>query len=247
MSEELFDDTGSRARSPEDAEPPPPDRVLRRARVLAAVAHRGLIEQDRDRDRARGVLAQIRRWIGAEGLHGEVEPQERARLAADVGTLGPEATVASILRFEGAAVLGWSLGLMSLPPHDRVADVGAVSTALAVGGVLPEALRAPALRNPRSIDRMRELLFAIHWRLVEQKLRPGSLDLASFARTAWWGPVELDSSMLADGDLAIDGAPIARATPDAIRRVTSIAVERHQAINWLNGDDVLYSEVDVSL
>ncbi|UJR86282.1 DUF4272 domain-containing protein [Sandaracinus amylolyticus] len=227
-------------------QPPSADRVLRRARVLAAIAHRGLIEQDRDRDRARGVLAQIRRWIGNEGLHGELEPEERARIESDVGALGAEATVAAVWRFEGAAVLGWALGLMQLPPHDRVNDVGAVSTALAVGGSLPEALRAPTLRSARSIDRMRERLFAIHWRVVEQRLRPGTIDLVAFARTAWFGPLEVDSSMLVDGDLGIDGAPIARASADALRRVTAIARERHQAINWLNGDDPIYSEVDVS-
>jgi hypothetical protein len=218
-----------------------------RGRVLAAVAHRGLIEQDRDRERAGAVLAAIRRWVVSEGLEGELEPEEARRLGAALGTLGPEATVASVRRFEGAAVLAWALGRMPLPPHDRVADVATVSAALAVGQPLPDALREPQLRSARSLDRMRERLFAVHWRLVEQQLRPGWIDLAAFAKTAWFGPLEIEPSMLVEGDLAIDGAPVSRATPDALARATWIAIERHAAINWLAGDDPVYSEVDVSL
>lgn len=226
-------------------EHPPPDatRVLARARVLAAIGHRGLIEQDPERARARAVLERIRAWIAGEGLEAELEDDERARLGADAGALGPQATIDCAWRFEGAAVLSWALSLAPLPPHDRVADVAALSAALAIGRPLPDALRAPRLRGGRQLDRMREQLFAIHWRLVEQRLRPGSIDLATFARTAWFGPLEIDPATLVGGDLGLGGAPIARAPADAIARASSIARERHQAINWLSGDDPLYSEV----
>jgi hypothetical protein len=105
-------------------------------------------------------------------------------------------------------------------------------------------MRAPSLRPGRQLDRMRERLFAVHWRLVEHRLRPGSIDFATFARTAWFGPLQIDSSMLVDGDLSIDGVPIARAMPKAVQRAASIAQERHQAINWVHGDDPIYSEVE---
>lgn len=229
------------------AESTPPDavRVLRRARVLAAIGHRGLIEQDADRARAAGVRAKILAWLEQEELDDELEEEEQARLEAAVGALGPQATIDSVWRFEGAAVLAWALGRFPLPPHDRVADVGALSRALAIGTALP-ASEPPTLRRGRELDRGRERAFAIHWRLTEFRLRPGSLDLAAFARTAWFGPLDIDPAILVGGDLGIGGSAIARAEAKAIALASSIARERHQAFNWLNGDDPIYSEVDVS-
>jgi hypothetical protein len=40
--------------------------------------------------------------------------------------------------------------------------------------------------------------------------------------------------------------PIARAPQEDVQRVTSSAMERHLAINWLNGDAEIYSQTQVS-
>ena len=224
--------------------PPDRDRVLRRARVLGALGHRGMLEAERDRDGAERLRRTIRAWLAREGLDPELEAHERAALEAPIGSLAPADALTASWRFEGAAVLAWALALYDLPPHDRAADVGALSSALGLGRSDPGTV--PRLRSGRELDRGRERAFAVHWRLVEHRLRPGTIDLATFARTAWFGPLEIASTMLADGDLAIAGAPIARADPRALALATSIAIERHQAFNWLNGDDPIYSEVDVS-
>jgi hypothetical protein len=48
------------------------------------------------------------------------------------------------------------------------------------------------------------------------------------------------------GDLAIGDRPITEADPAEVRRCQSIAMERHQAANWLLGDAEIYSEADTS-
>ena len=224
--------------------PPAPDRILRRARVLAALGHRGMLEQEKERARALDARGKMLAWLEREELEDELEDDEETRLGAPLGQLGPQATVDCVWRFEGAVVLAWALSLVELPAHDRVADVGALSRALAIGG--PGGGLELRPRSGRELDRGRERAFAIHWRLTEFRLRPGTLDLAAFARSAWFGPLDIDPRILIDGDLGIGGAPIARADAKAVGIATSIARERHQAFNWLNGDDPIYSEVDVS-
>lgn len=72
------------------------------------------------------------------------------------------------------------------------------------------------------------------------------MDFVAFARTAWFGPLNIEGIALAESDLSVGGVPIARAAADAIRTASSIAIERHKAFNWLLGYDEIYSEVDTS-
>lgn len=72
------------------------------------------------------------------------------------------------------------------------------------------------------------------------------MDFDAFARTAWFGPLNIDGIALANSDLSIGGVSIAQAPEDQIRMATSTAMERHRAFNWLLGYDAIYSEVDIS-
>jgi hypothetical protein len=93
---------------------------------------------------------------------------------------------------------------------------------------------------------LRNRLFALHWRLRNYTLRPEILDFANFARTCWFGPLDLTGLPLADGDLAISGNRLDRATPDEFSRTHSVAQERHQAANWLWEGPDRYSEASVA-
>jgi len=93
----------------------------------------------------------------------------------------------------------------------------------------------------------RERLFAIHWRMTEFRLRPGTLDFVDLAvRMPWLSAAAVRALPLVDDDLAIGGIRIDRAPPDAVRTTASIAVERHLAINWLCDGPEIYSATDVS-
>jgi hypothetical protein len=53
----------------------------------------------------------------------------------------------------------------------------------------------------------------------------------------------LDGLRFIDGDLAIGNRRIADASPEEIKKCTSIATERHIAAYWLQGSDETYSKV----
>jgi hypothetical protein len=229
------------------AGPPSTERVADRARVLAALAARGFAEQE-ERTAGQAMIDDLRAWLVATGVEHELEPAERDEMFSLAhGALGRQRTLNAIWRLEGAVVLGWALSAIELPPHDRVVEVPALAKALGVLRAPPPAITTPRLRAPEEIFAMRERLFSIHWRLVDHRVRPAAMDFAAVAKKSTFGLVT-DAAMLVGGDLAIDGLPIAKAAREAIQKTESIARERHQAANWLVGDQPArrYSDVDTS-
>ena len=102
-----------------------------------------------------------------------------------------------------------------------------------------------ALRPPQEIEALRQRLFALHWRLTDYFVRPTVIDFAEFARTAWFGPLDIAGLHLIDDDLAVQGMPIDQADPDTMSTAASICQERHKAINWLTTGGI-YAETDTS-
>lgn len=233
---------------PEGAEregPPTASRVARRALVLGAVAARAFLEDEPEEGREELRLGLLRRVEGL-GLAPELERGERRVLETPSGELSQRQAVNASWRSEGVAVLAWALGVFELPPHDVLVDTGELIREKLglLGEQPPPVLAAPTLRTPEELKRMERRLLAIHWRLREFSLRPRAMDFREFSRTAWMGPFELEGIPLAGNDLAIGGKPIAEAEPDQVSKSQSVAMERHQAINWLMGQHWIYSRRD---
>ena len=231
----------------EPAEPPSASRVAHRALVLGALSARASLEGDEGGDRE-----ERRRWLVGRvaelGLGPELEPEERDVLATPVGELSDKRTIELSWRSEGLAVLAWALGLRELPSHDQLAATWElIQQDLRLLSPKPTpVLVEPRLRAPEELKRMERRLLAVHWRLREYLIRPGTMNLREFARTAWFGPLELEGIPLAEDDLAVEGMPLARAAKQRVWECQSIALERHQAINWLLGQHRRYSRVDTS-
>ncbi len=243
----------------EDDEPDPPtaERVARRALALAALTARAALEEDaRAPDGAERHRALLE-WVREMGIEDELEgpsewetgPHERSVFfESPLGGMDGQALVNAMWRTEGLAVLAWALGLYELPPHDEAADMHALWDAV---GLLEShkargLLANPALRPREEIERLRARLFCLHWRLRDFTLRPQRMDFAGFARTAWFGPLDITGVTLADGDLALRGVPIDRASPALFSAVHSATQERHLAANWLRDGPARYSDADVS-
>ncbi|MFO0686030.1 MAG: DUF4272 domain-containing protein [Sandaracinus sp.] len=236
------EDAGDEDGSP--AGPPSADRVADRARVLAALAARAFAERE-PREQGQPWIDDLRAWLVATGVEHELEPDERETMFSIAhGALGARAATNATWRLEGAVVLGWALSAIELPPHDRVVEVPRLARALGILQAPPPAIATPRLRSPEEIHAMRERLFSIHWRLVDWRVSPKAIDFAEVARRSTFGLVT-DDAMLLDGDLAIVGSPIAKAPRDAIGMTESIARERHQAGNWLVGDQPAQRYSDV--
>jgi hypothetical protein len=233
---------------PEDEVPTPltAERVLRRSLVLAAVVARGFLERGAIPEEV-GDLGRLLWWLELHGLWDEVEPEERALLRTGLGQAERQDVVNATWRSEGLAVLSWALGWTELPAHDVSVDAGRVSLDLGLfAPVLPARAAHPALRSQEAIQALAGRLLGLHWRLRDFSLRPGPLDFRAFAERCWFGSFDLADVRLVDQDLAIGEVAISAASPAERARVSSIARERHQAINWLRGQHALYSEVDTS-
>jgi hypothetical protein len=239
----------------EDDETPPPAaaRVARRAVVLTAVSARGVIERDfryngDSVEDARRKLATVIGWLDQLGLDDELEPEERRVLEAQPGELELQDAINALWRVEGLAVLAWALRLSELPRYDQVADIDALWPA--IGFLDADRARAlldrPELRPADELDGFGDQMLGYHWRLRDYGLRPQAMDYRAFAANCWFGSFDLSPFELIDGDLAIAGQRIDRCDRQALGTASSIAQERHLAINWLRGGDEVYSETDTS-
>jgi hypothetical protein len=240
-----------------EPDPPTAERVARRALALAALTARAVLEEDARAPDAAERHRELLEWVREMGIEDELEGPGEGRTGPDersiffespLGGMDERALVDSMWRSEGLGVLAWALGLYELPAHDEPADMEALWDA--VGLLETDRARAllasPVLRPREEIDALRDRLFGLHWRLRAFTLRPQRMDIAEFARTSWFGPLDLTGLPLAEGDLAIRGAPIDRAAPSLFIAVHSATQERHLAADWLCDGPERCSEADAS-
>jgi hypothetical protein len=232
----------------EAADPPTPDRVARRALALTAVTARAILEQDTANPEAPGTYQDLLAWVKDVGIDDEFEPDEWEVLQRPLGKLEPRQQINSTWRLEGLVVLAWALGRFEIPPHDELVQLNPLwrSLGLLDAAAARELLADPTLRPREEIGTLRNRLFALHWRLRNFRINPGVMDFAEYARTCWFGPLDISGLPLVDGDLAIRGERIDRAPPDAFGSAHSTAQERHQAANWLWEGPQRYSEASVA-
>ena len=70
------------------------------------------------------------------------------------------------------------------------------------------------------------------------------MDFVAFSKDCSFGSFDISRFCVINDDLAIGEVAIVDADPDDLSRVTSTAMERHRAINWLAGNvSSTYSEV----
>lgn len=227
--------------------PPSEERVQRRAWALSCVVCRAFMESFDDAAEAATLQSRILSWIDAIDLRSEFEPSEITMIEADIGVLSPQDVANGSWRSEGLAVLAWALARNELPAHDVMVDPSAAANSVLF--LAEDALDRRHELRLRSADELAKLSavqLALHWRLREFSLRATPLDFRKFVETAWFGPLSIEGVELAENDLAIDGVPLSKAPVDRFQQCRSIAMERHQAINWLSGWDEIYSEVDTS-
>lgn len=231
-----------------EPEPPTPERVARRALALAALTARAMLEQD---DPSEPWVAEFHRdtlaWVEAVGVGDELEPDEWEVIQRPPGRLDERAQTDATWRLEGLAVLAWALGRFELPPYDELVAPQALIRSL--GFPDPEAARTllarPSLRPPAELEVLRKQLLGLHWRLRDFRLRPQAMDFAAFARDCWFGPMDIGPFRLVGGDLALEDRAISDVPEDVLGVVSSAAMERHKAVNWLSVGGV-YSRTDTS-
>jgi Domain of unknown function (DUF4272) len=223
-------------------------RVARRALALTAVTARAILEQDVANPEAPAVYRDLLAWVREIGIDDEFEPEEWEVLQRGLGKLDQRMQVNSTWRLEGLVVLAWALGRFEIPPPDQLVGLNPLWRSLGLLDVdVARALLAdPTLRPREEIGILRDRLFALHWRLRNFHINPGVMDFAEFARTCWFGPLDISGIPLVEGDLGLRGERIDRVPQDVFSSAHSAAQERHQAANWLSEGPERYSEASVA-
>jgi hypothetical protein len=232
----------------EGTDAPTAARVARRALALTTVTARAILEQDVTNPEAPAVYRDLLAWVRDIGIDDEFEPDEREALQRGLGELDPQMQLNSAWRLEGLVVLAWALGRFEIPAHDQLVSLDPLWRSLGLIDVDAARTRLanPTLRPREEIGRLRDRLFALHWRLRNFHINPGVMDFAEFARTCWFGPLDISGLPLVEGDLGLRGDRIDRAPQDAFSSAHSAAQERHQAANWLWEGPERYSEASVA-
>jgi hypothetical protein len=226
--------------------PPSEDRVRRRAWAISSVVCRAFLESFEDPVEAATLHSRLLTWIDLMDLRPEFESSELATIEADLGSLDPQTAVNGTWRSEGLVVLAWALRTTGIPAHDQLVDPSAVANSVFfLAENARDSSKSLKLRPPEELAKFSEIQLALHWRIRDFSLRPQAMDFRKYNEKPWYGsPIE--GIPLAEDDLAIDGLPIAKAPTARFRECQSIAMERHRAINWLEGWHETYSEVDTS-
>jgi hypothetical protein len=220
-------------------------RVAERGMVLAAVSARARLGQELSEEEKRDVRRFLG-WVHRLGLADEMEQSERDYISAPVGEPDLQMNINGSWRIEGAAVLAWALGLADLPDYDELAVPRKVCEAFGwtedgAGKVLVDA----KLRSVEELARFNFQILTLHWRLHDYQISPKPLDYGALSRKTdyFFSTFDYGYVRMAEGDLEIDGVPIAAADGNSLQRVSSCTRERHIASNWLMGWHEIYSAV----
>lgn len=241
-------------------------RVARRALALCAVTARAILEQHPSnlnsintgqplwsrwaRQMIGGYVfwnrspSELTNWVKKIGIEDELEPDEWEALQRPLGKMDERMQIHATWRLEGLVVLAWALGHAATPPVDELVSFYLVWKRLGLLNVdvAQRLLSQPTLRPREEIRTKRGQFFAAHWRLRNFQLNREVLNFAEFAKTCWFGPLDISGMSLNDGDLELQGARLDRRPRHIVGTALSAAMERHKAANWLWDGPVRFSE-----
>jgi hypothetical protein len=207
--------------------------------MLGAIAA-GVEEGEMDEARASAYLTESHRWLIREQLAGALSIRERALLAKQITTWTAREVTDAGWRSETLGVLLWSLSALDeMPPSDVPFE--------RLPGLVPllaptaDFRQAARLRPAEDIRRAREVAELWHWRartrqLQERDAAVAGVDLDAVTRQAA-ATAHADGSIPEpiEGDFPAYGKAYRALDADEYAALTSSAVERHYALNWLSG------------
>lgn len=215
---------------------PPPD-------VSHALLARKDAEGTRLLDELRLRRSAARRSLQDGGLWEHMSAAEQRFLATEPDAITPQMIQDVSWSMEAAACMLWALGYVdTLPPYDTEADIDSLKRM--PSGSMPELLKAGALRTPEQLSSVRDVAELWHWRSRTRQLMenrdnvalPPGVSLEDVVReAAAHAASNGDIPTPIDGDFPVFGKAYARISAEEWFRATSIALERHRALNWLCG------------
>ena len=189
----------------------------------------------------------LRSWLEREDLTRHQTERERLLFGQGLGDWGDQAVLDGTWRKESLGVLLYALSIFpALPPYDT--EFGEQIHVEHVGWLKPaqEFLSRAALRPSAEIARARDVAELWHWRSRTTWLQqhghtppPDPPEFDSYEKiirvTAEQAFSSSDIPRPIKHDFPAFGKPYGRLTEEEYSICTSIAMERHYALNWLCG------------
>lgn len=194
--------------------------------------------------RERSSSAEYVKRLHENGLWKEMEQGEQQLFQAGVTELTMRQRIDVSWLTESAVCLLWALGYISeIPPFDEQADLE--STNRLPQESLSVLAKKAALRASDIIQKQRDIAELWHWRSRTRQLQeanrmpsmpPGNLTVKELLKmTSSEAAKSGDIPSPIRGDFPAYGKAYRDLTREEFASVTSIAQERHRALNWLCG------------
>jgi len=203
-----------------------------------------MLEEDPDPQAAEEFRAEVVEWLQHHGAWPEAESEERALLAAAVGSIPDRDGIRTSWRGEGVAVLVWALELADLPPYDETVSSVEVASSVRFLEEDAESIKTTAkLRSLGEIEEYAAFLGSVYARIIsfDDRRELSNKDDATLERI--FGPSEKTGVKFVAGDLAFGGRSLTEAPASLLDEFRSIVIERFTAVNWLLGEEELYSDI----
>lgn len=146
--------------------------VVRRARVLAAMARRGVLEAGGPTVAGAAEIDRLRAFVEAPEQAGALTVDEAGLMALNPGAWSQRTLVDATWLTESVAVFAWALRLDALPPDEEMVESEPLRALFAVGHPVTPDVRAATLRPAEHIDAERARQLALHQRLLRTLADP---------------------------------------------------------------------------
>lgn len=215
-----------------------------RALSLVAVLFRDNLEREitsgrRERAVVERLNVLLLEWLDREKIKEHLSTRELALIDTPLGGWDERVIEDTSWRVEGVGTLLWSLGAVhEMAPYDALFEVeGAISSMNVFHDPRP-FLERVELRAAEALDRARDVAEVWHWRARTAELQrrsglmPAPQNLqAALQRAVSAGAFEAPPV----GDFPAFGKSYRELTMEELATCTSIARERHHALNWACG------------
>jgi len=242
---------------PVERHPPDAKAVTKRAFILRELLLKGMItpppeflaqrmekwdenERNKFTGEMKGKYSKRVKALQDSKLWDEMNPDERDFMEIGPAEITPQEHLDANWLSESLVCLLWSLGYVSeIPPYDHE-----VSTEIM--HLFPRSpAQAPTLRPTEVIERQRDIAETWHWRARTRQLQesggmpallPGGLTVEKMLRmTSEMAAKAGDFPAPINGDFPAYDKPYRELSTQEFSKATSIAMERHRALNWLCG------------
>lgn len=214
---------------------PPPDQL--------AEAMQSWSDSERDKfiEDCMQQRTQLEKSLQAAGLWSQMTSGEQTFMRTVPTELEQDDVVNVSWSMESAEVMLWALGYLdSLPPYDREANTDDLKLFPAPAA---ELLRNATLRDRDAIEHARTIAELWHWRSRTRQIEeeqipvelPEGMTMADIVRITCERAAEDGLFTPIDDDFPIFGKAYRDASTEEWWQATSIAMERHKALNWLSG------------